>query len=238
MSNLSRDRLARPVDISTLYNGAARRVDLIVEIPGLRWAGLSGTGPRNRSDSNRLSVGVQGGRWRGRGWQYQRPLVVDQENRTPTTMVRRNGGDRGRRSLLPAWYPRTPLRDITAIVRAIETRRAERDQITQEAAQQNTNAEAEAASDSELDQQIGSQTPLPTISRNPKPSTASQSWKTPKIADKNEYNPDFMTPQKILLNSIEKVREAWLVDQKKLARTPAAKRAEREQKVRVLMSMR
>ena len=121
---------------------------------------------------------------------------------------------------------------------AIETRRAERDQITQEAAQQNTNAEAEAASDSELDQQIGSQTPLPTISRNPKPSTASQSWKTPKIADKNEYNPDFMTPQKILLNSIEKVREAWLVDQKKLARTPAAKRAEREQKVRVLMSMR
>ena len=119
MSNLSRDRLARPVDISTLYNGAARRVDLIVEIPGLRWAGLSGTGPRNRSDSNRLSVGVQGGRWRGRGWQYQRPLVVDQENRTPTTMVRRNGGDRGRRSLLPAWYPRTPLRDITAIVRVI-----------------------------------------------------------------------------------------------------------------------
>lgn len=118
MSNLSRDRLARPVDISTLYNGAARRVDLIVDIPGLRWAGLSGTGPRNRSDSSRLSVGAQGGRWRGRGWQYQRSLAVDPENRTPTTMVRRNGGDRGRgSSLLPAWYPRTPLRDITAIVR-------------------------------------------------------------------------------------------------------------------------
>ncbi|XP_031488656.1 uncharacterized protein LOC116256432 [Nymphaea colorata] len=35
-----------------------------------------------------------------------------------------SGGRKRRRSILPAWYPRTPLRDITAIVRAIEMRRA------------------------------------------------------------------------------------------------------------------
>ncbi|XP_057517327.1 protein POLYCHOME-like isoform X2 [Amaranthus tricolor] len=220
----SRDRLPRPVDISSLYKGAARRVDLIVDIPGLRWAGLSGHGPRR-------TAGVRGGRQQG--WIHQRPLVTGQGNRAP-----RSGGGRGRGSgTLPYWYPRAPLRDVTAI--AIESRRAELNQTTEEASlpQENTNAEAMVASTSELDQQVGSSTPLP-VSVKSEPFTATHLWKTPRIRDNKDKPLNFLTPQKRLLDSIEKVREIWLEDQKKLARTPAAKKAEREKKVRTLMSMR
>lgn len=49
-----------------------------------------------------------------------------QSLRTPTRVIGRQnispagqGRSRGRHSVLPAWYPRTPLRDITAIVRVI-----------------------------------------------------------------------------------------------------------------------
>lgn len=122
MPTPSRDRLARPVDISTLYRGAARRVDLIVDEPGLIWTGLSGNGPRNvssgGSDSSGRSIGVYGGRF-GRGRNLYRPLMSGRENRTPGMMARRSGGSRGRGSRLPSWYPRTPLRDITAIVRVM-----------------------------------------------------------------------------------------------------------------------
>lgn len=120
MPTPSRDRLARPVDISTLYRGAARRVDLIVDQPGLHWTGLSGNGPRNVSGGGRVSSGraVNGAViWRGRN--IQRPLLVGQENRSPGLTARRSGGGRRRGSQLPSWYPRTPLRDITAIVRVM-----------------------------------------------------------------------------------------------------------------------
>lgn len=235
MPTPSRDRLARPVDISTLYRGAARRVDLIVDQPGLTWTGLSGNGPRNVSSGGSVS-GRRAGL--GRGRYPQRSLLIGQENRTPRMIARRSGGGRGRGSRLPIWYPRTPLRDITAIVRAIERRTAELNQ-TSEAPQEENNAQAVAASSAEAEQEIGSQTPLPTISVKPLPSPATKEWKiTPRISDNNELSSDFVTPQKRLLNSIEKVREVWLEDQKKLEKTPAAKRAEREKKVRTLMSMR
>ncbi|XP_021733998.1 protein POLYCHOME-like [Chenopodium quinoa] len=236
MPTPSRDRLARPVDISALYRGAARRVDLIVDQPGLTWTGLSGDGSRNVSGGGSVS-GRRAGI--GRGWYTQRQLQTGQENRTPRMMAgRRYGGARGRGSRLPSWYPRTPLRDITAIVRAIERRRAELNRTT-EATEEQTNTETATAPNAEPEQEIGSQTPLPTISVKPQPSPATKVWQiTPRNADNNETGSDFMTPQKRLLHSIEKVREVWLEDRKKLEKTPAAKRAEREKKVRTLMSMR
>ncbi|CAL9157365.1 unnamed protein product [Musa hybrid cultivar] len=45
----------------------------------------------------------------------------DKENVTPSRAARRRG--RTRKSPLPEWYPRTPLRDITVIVNALERRR-------------------------------------------------------------------------------------------------------------------
>jgi len=47
-----------------------------------------------------------------------------------------------------------------------------------------------------------------------------------------------VTPQKRLLDSIDEVRDALVERRRKLEKTPAAKKAEREKKVRTLMSMR
>lgn len=66
--------------------------------------------------------------------------------------------------------------------------------------------------------------------------------KVPKIlldiTEQSDGPSDFLTPEKKLLNSIEKVEKVVTEELNRLKRTPAAKRAEREKKVRTLMSMR
>jgi len=66
--------------------------------------------------------------------------------------------------------------------------------------------------------------------------------KVPKIyldiSDLPEGESETLTPQKKLLNNIDQVQEAVLEELKKLKRTPSAKKAEREKRVRTLMSMR
>lgn len=236
----SRDRLARPVDISTMFRGAARRVDLIVDEPGLRWSGLSGN--PTGSGSNGRSVEAQRAGF-GHRRNFQRFPPVGRENRTPV----RHGGTairgRGAGSVLPHWHPRTPLRDITGIVRAIERRREEVqvDQATERPPEVATNAPS--GFDPQLEHlEVGASTPLPTLLMKPQLSPTTQAMKF-KIVDRITLNEkwedaDFMTPEKKLLDSIEKVREVWLKEQRKFERTPAAKKAEREKKVRVLLSMR
>lgn len=57
---------------------------------------------------------VEDGVWMRRGAGPRSPMVIavdNKENLPPWRSARR------RRSPLPAWYPRTPLRDITVIVR-------------------------------------------------------------------------------------------------------------------------
>lgn len=230
----SRDRLPRPVDISTLYRGAARRVHLIVDEPGLRWAGLSGNGSNGARVLGQRAIGPRRN--------FHRFPAAGRENIPPVIPVRRGGtAVRGRRSILPHWYPRTPLRDITGIVRAIERRRAElqADQTTEQPQENITNEPSISGALFEHNE-IGASTPLPTILMKPQPSPSTQAMKImDHITLKDiQEDPDFLTPQKKLLESIEKVREVWLEEQRKLERTPAAKKAERERKVRVLMSMR
>jgi len=58
------------------------------------------------------------------------------------------------------------------------------------------------------------------------------------ISDLPEGESETLTPQKKLLNNIDQVQEAVLEELKKLKRTPSAKKAEREKRVRTLMSMR
>nr|ASM93580.1 OSDLb [Dianthus caryophyllus] len=233
---VSRDRLPRPVDISALLGRTTRRVNLIVDEPGLRRVGLSGHGLGNVSrnggggSSAGSPIGVQRTGYGGGGNQ-QRSMVVSRDPRTPGTVAARRDGGRGR-SQLPSWHPRTPLRDITDIMRAIERRRAELG-LNEDAdvQQEHNNAQTE--------QDIGTSTPIPTLAAKPKLSPTTQLVRIKAgNADWSVDSSDFVTPQKKLLNSIEKVREVWLESQRKLERTPAAKRAERENKVRVLLSMR
>ncbi|KAH9602697.1 hypothetical protein KSS87_018266 [Heliosperma pusillum] len=241
----SRDRLSRPVDISTLLDKANRKVNIMVDEPGLRRAGLTGYGFRNApgnggggrgGGSTGSLVGVQRVGI-GQGRNQQRAVVGVRDTPTPGTTSARRGGGRGR-SQLPSWYPRTPLRDITGIMRAIERRRAELSSNQDTQAQQEDNNNAEPGNTLH-EPEIGASTPMPTITLKPQSSPTTQLWRMKAgNADWTVDSSDFLTPEKKLLNSIEKVREVWLEDQRKLERTPAAKRAERDNKVRVLMSMR
>lgn len=131
----SRDRLSRAIDIAALF---ARRRSVILGIyedqPDLERA-LSGsparppmvatrTGGAGMSPigHGRVGLGTPRGQT-GRGRNIYRTPAVGREN-TPIGSVRQ-GNSRGRvrpsNSVLPSWYPRTPLRDITAIVRVTLT---------------------------------------------------------------------------------------------------------------------
>ncbi|KAL9155238.1 hypothetical protein ABFS82_10G168700 [Erythranthe guttata] len=121
----------------------------------------------------------------------------------------------GRGSILPPWYPRKPLQDITAVVRAIERRRA----LCEES------------------EGLQNEHDFLTISQNPK------IGKVPKILLLNITNQDegdsvSLTPQKKLLNDIDTVEKVVTEELRKLKSTPTAKKAERDKRVRTLLSMR
>ncbi|KAL7097991.1 hypothetical protein ACP275_10G177500 [Erythranthe tilingii] len=125
-----------------------------------------------------------------------RTAITGQENLSPMVGSGRGGGG----SILPPWYPRKPLQDITAVVRAIERRRA-------------LSEESECLQDE------------------------------PKILLLNITNQDegdsvSLTPQKKLLNDIDTVEKVVTEELRKLKRTPTAKKAERDKRVRTLLSMR
>ncbi|XP_060180002.1 protein POLYCHOME-like [Lycium barbarum] len=127
---------------------------------------------------------------------------------------------RGGHIVLPSWYPRTPLRDITSILRAIERRSARL-------------GESEG-------QQLESPIPQDRTVLDPSDST---SGKVPKILLDITYqndsgDSDGLTPERKLLQSIDKVEKAVMEELHKLMRTPIAKKQEREKRVGTLMSMR
>lgn len=122
----SRDRLVRPVDIATVFaqrrsgtlgifrdepeqssNQLASPVTLVANATAVRrqsiGRGRGGGTPRSAFGRGRRNV--YGSTWATRA-------STGREN-TPTGSARRGS------SVLPAWYPRTPLRDITAVVRVI-----------------------------------------------------------------------------------------------------------------------
>lgn len=119
----SRDRLSRAVDIAAIF--AARRqsrsLGIYQDRPEFDMA-LFGS-PRTNAAIRNQTVGVGTitgqrrvslGTPRGRGGR----TIMDRENMPPPGSARRGRG-RESNSVLPSWYPRTPLRDITAIVRVM-----------------------------------------------------------------------------------------------------------------------
>ncbi|XP_014495445.1 protein POLYCHOME [Vigna radiata var. radiata] len=162
------------------------------------------------------------------------------ENTPPS--ARRARGRVSSRSLLPAWYPRTPLRDITAVARAIERRRARLGEVEgqrtesivstadQVVLEPSETASASAASSSKSPKSVGVKLRTPLGCKVPKIYL--------DISELPEGESETLTPQKKLLNNIDQVQEAVLEELKKLKRTPSAKKAEREKRVRTLMSMR
>ncbi|KAI7992530.1 Protein POLYCHOME [Camellia lanceoleosa] len=196
----SRDRLSRPDDITALFarrrqsiGGIAILLDEPEEVGSgtpFRWGATAMTGTRGAMGSTAI---------RGGG--------VSREN-TPLGRVRRGRGRGGRGSVLPSWYPRTPLHDITAVVRAIEKRRVS---LRETEGLQN---------ESPISQDQNVLDPfVPTTNQN-------------------AGHPDCLTPQKKLLNLIDTVEKLVMEELKKMKSTLGAKKANREKKVQHLMSMR
>ncbi|TKY62571.1 POLYCHOME protein [Spatholobus suberectus] len=211
----SRDRRVTPLDLAALF--ARRRASLLHPDPPPR------TPPRTAS-----AVAP------GRARPHRAP---GSENTPPLRTARRGRARVPSRSVLPAWYPRTPLRDITAVVRAIERRRA---RLGEDQGQQVGNAVSADQAIPEPSEPASSSAKTPK-SVGVKLRTPSGS-KVPKIyldfSGLPEGESEALTPQRKLLNSIDEVEEVVLEELKKLEKTPSAKKAVREKRMRTLMSMR
>ncbi|XP_071723716.1 protein POLYCHOME-like [Rutidosis leptorrhynchoides] len=135
MPTEARDRLRRLEDIATFF--ARRPSGVLSDEPytpsrptqlaaslGPICAGLAATA--RVAGGNVAGGAVLWGTPRGnvgRGGNLRRQTRTIGRENTPLLNGGRLGRGRGTNtSLLPAWYPRTPLRDITAVVRAIERR--------------------------------------------------------------------------------------------------------------------
>ncbi|KAF6165960.1 hypothetical protein GIB67_012857 [Kingdonia uniflora] len=151
--------------------------------------------------------------------------------------LRGAGRGRGRslrNSVLPSWYPRRPLGDITAVVNAIERRRiqSEGDSFPSRQELQIFNDADDCAP---LEHHRSSlATPTPTVNMI----RSKLAGPIQKVLHDYQGEREELTPQKKLLNSIDLVQKAVLKEFRKMEKTPEAKRAERDKKVRILMSMR
>lgn len=250
----ARDRLSRPVDVAAIFSRRRSNGGVLVDEPesGLNLFGspvgpqtTTTTGARTQTGFGATRGGGGGGLGRV-GFGTPRTGNWNREN-TPIGTARRGRG-RGRSSLLPSWYPRTPLRDITVIVRAIERRRAALREIdglevgSPTPQELRVLAPSPSVSVAPLEHNLSTTTPLSSVRCKPCPLSVRSVGKVPKIlhgiANQTTAESDCLTPQKKLLNSIDTVEKVVMEELHKLKRTPTAKKAEREKRVRTLMSMR
>ncbi|KAL4353335.1 hypothetical protein GQ457_06G024880 [Hibiscus cannabinus] len=241
----SRDRLVRTVDLAEVF--ARRRVgplgilseeamDLLGSPVTRRPTGVAGA---------TVLTARGGGFRRGRSFGTPRFGLRRGRNRrknspvTPSPLGRGSSG-----TVLPSWYPRTPLRDITAVVRAIEKRRAQVGDgegllVGTPVPRNETIHGSNISSAAPLEHNFS--TPASTSRLKPRPpSIKSVSKILLNVTNKKieESAEEFLTPQKKLLNSIDTVEKDVMVELQKIKGTPSVKKAERQHKVRTLMSMR
>ncbi|XP_057768864.1 protein POLYCHOME-like [Salvia miltiorrhiza] len=202
---------------------------------GVAAGGAFGT-PRIRPRN--LSPVVGSGRSRGGAFGTPRirriARLAGSENLSPVVGSGRGGG-----GALPAWYPRRPLNDITAVVRAIERRRERGgDGEGLQTIQDRTSNDQASTPRAHLEHNKAMISPLLAFSNRCFPPSIG---KVPKILldiTHHKGGATCLTPQKTLLNSIDAVEKVVMEELRKMKRTPSAKKAEREKRVRTLMSMR
>ncbi|KAF6158684.1 hypothetical protein GIB67_040198 [Kingdonia uniflora] len=178
-----------------------------------------------------VGMGSHRGRGRGVGLFGSGSPFIGVENQ----QLRGIGRGRGRavrNSVLPSWYPRRPLGDITAVMNAIERRR-----IQNETACLPLQQELQIFTDADVSSPLvhhRSSLATPTAGNMTRSKLAGP---IQKVLNHYQGEGEELTPQKKLLNSIDLVQKAVLKEFRKMERTPKAKRAERNRKVRILMSM-
>ena len=121
----SRDRLVRPVDHAAIF--ARRRTPgtgILIDDPEVGPSLFGSPAPVRQVATPATRgrfIGGRGGFGTPRHVRirnlYRTPASGQENN--PRTAQRSSGRGRPRSSVLPSWYPRTPLRDITAVVRVI-----------------------------------------------------------------------------------------------------------------------
>ncbi|XP_057982473.1 protein POLYCHOME-like [Malania oleifera] len=237
----ARDRLARSVDVAAVVGRAAQEEATTNRTPMRTIVTRARMGSRGAGGGSRLGRRSFARSAIGHGRLVFGSPSVRGEN--PPAGSSRRGRGSSTNSVLPSWYPRTPLRDITAIVRAIERRRAHLREIEGQQIEspmpQDQSVLSAFTSSAQLEHNISLISPRPNAGMKPRTPSVG---KVPKIllsvASETAGTSDFLTPQKKLLNSIDKVEKVVMEELQKLKRTPSAKKAEREKKVRTLMSMR
>ncbi|CAI8614048.1 unnamed protein product [Vicia faba] len=167
------------------------------------------------------------------------------QNTPPVTNHRVRTRGSPSRSILPSWYPRTPLRDITAVVRAIERRMG---RIGNEEFQQTGTTPfsvtplmvfSDPSSFSASGSRASKNSPNSYVKlKTPHGSKVSKILIDVMKLPQEDSDSEFLTPEKKLLKSIDQVEMEVKQELMKLKRTPSAKKAEREKRVRTLMSMR
>ncbi|KAI9127439.1 hypothetical protein K1719_001998 [Acacia pycnantha] len=227
----SRDRRLQPVDIAAAFtrrrSGAIGILDdeldsaLFRSTPSRVNTVWTGSGQAAGLGGTRAGGSVIG----GFGNQRNGSPIVD---RNSPSWTDRRGRVPPSRSVLPSWYPRTPLRDITAVVRAVKRRRVHLGE--NQGQQPMSPSPAGQSSAKSPNSTIGLKLRTPTGSKLPKILL--------NITNQPDEGSEFLTPQKKLLNSIDMVEKVVREELQKLKRTPSAKKADREQRVRTLMSMR
>ncbi|XP_010506038.1 PREDICTED: protein POLYCHOME [Camelina sativa] len=257
----ARDRIERPVDYPAAFLNR-RSNGILIDEPAATHHHLFGS-PVQRVPSEATGLGsigqgslmgrdglVRGNfgirRTAGGGRRGQIQFRSPQGRENTSLGVTRRGRARASTSVLPSWYPRTPLRDVSAVVRAIERRRARmgegvgRDIETPTPQQLGVLDSLVPLSGAQLEHDYSMVTPGPSVGfkRPWPPSTAKVHQILLDITRENTGEEDALTPQKKLLNSIDKVEKVVMEEIQKMKSTPSAKRAEREKRVRTLMSMR
>ncbi|XP_076907806.1 protein GIGAS CELL1-like [Bidens hawaiensis] len=150
---------------------------------------------------------------------------------TPTaggSFRRGRGGRSGSLSVLPYWYPHSPLQDITHVVRAIERRGGLGDGdgpvIRSPISGYQLAGRGRSLIGAQLEHESSYVTPKPKLAiKMFKPSPLG---KVPSILSAITENAEGgfeLTPQKKLLNSIDIVEKAVMAELNRLKRTPAAK---------------
>ena len=122
----SRDRLSRPADITTIFSRRRQSIDgiaILLDEPEvvtrtpIRWGSTGMTGTRGPTGLTATRGSLR--RPRARNWRRRNMYRTPAASRDNVPGSGRNGGGGSASSVLPSWYPRTPLRDITAVVRVM-----------------------------------------------------------------------------------------------------------------------
>ncbi|KAK4798936.1 hypothetical protein SAY86_024301 [Trapa natans] len=258
----SRDRLVRPVDVAAAFS--RRRSGILGVLSDERDGGPFPFEPPIQQRSPGIALGRGTARGRGGGLGrgalgtprvgiarsrnlYRSPLAGGENTPITGSAGRWRGRGRPVNSLLPSWYPRSPFRDITSVMRALERRRSRFGEI--EGREIDSPLPSGPRTLSSSLQLQGAHLEHKALSLTPSSSTRKMEFcppvgKVPKILLNITNKPiendstESLTPQKKLLNQIDTVEKEVLDELRKLKRTPSAKKAERDKRIRTLQLMR